>query len=117
METGKYNIKARQGSTFVLNFTISTDGTPWNLGTGSTYTAAMQVRTSTASSKKILSLTSSSGITLGGAAGTVAVTVSAATMAAITANTYVYDFELTYPDGTVVALLEGKFTISAEVTK
>jgi len=114
METGKYNIKARQGSTFTLNFTISTDGTPWNL-TG--YTAAMQVRTSTSSSNKTLSLTSSSGITLGGAAGTVAVTASAATMAAIPAGSYVYDFELTYPDGTVVALLEGKFTISAEVTK
>jgi len=114
VETGKYNIKARQGSTFNFNFTISTDGTPWNL-TG--YSAAMQVRTSASSSKKILSLTSSSGITLGGAAGTVAVTASAATLAAIPASTYVYDFELTYPNGTVVALLEGKFTISAEVTK
>ena len=114
MDTGKYNIKARQGSTFNFNFTISTDGTVWNL-TG--YSAAMQVRSSASSSKKVLSFSSSSGITLGGSAGTVAVTAPAATMAAITANSYVYDFELTYPNGTVVALLEGKFIVSAEVTK
>lgn len=115
METGKYNIKARQGSTFTLNFTISTDGAPWsNL---ETYSAAMQVRSSTSSSKTILSLTKGSGITLGATTGAVAVTASAATMAAIPANTYVYDFELTYPDGTVIALMEGKFIVSAEVTK
>jgi hypothetical protein len=115
METGKHNIKARQGSTFNFNFTISTDDVAWPLL--ETYSAAMQVRASVTSSKKILSLTSGSGITLGATTGGVAVTVSAATMAAIPASTYVYDFELTYPDGTVVALLEGKFTISAEVTK
>lgn len=115
METGRYNIKARQGSTFNFNFTISTDGTPWNLGVG--YSAAMQVRTSTSSSKTVLSLTTGSGITLGGALGTVACVVSAATMATISAGNYVYDFELTYPDGTVVALLEGKFIVSPEVTK
>jgi len=114
VDTGKYNIKARQGSTFTLSFTISTGGTVWDL-TG--YSARMQVRASTTSTTKILNLATGSGITLGGAAGTVTCTASAATMAGIAANTYVYDIELVYPDGTVNALLEGKFTVTAEVTK
>lgn len=114
METGNYNITARQGSTFNLNFTIDTDGTVWNL-TG--YTAAMQVRKATTSSTAILSLTSTSGITLGGAAGTVAVTASASTLASLPVGTWVYDLELTSGNGTVYAVLSGKFIIKAEVTK
>lgn len=114
METGNYNITARQGSTFNLNFTIDTNGTVWNL-TG--YTAAMQVRKATTSSTAILSLTSTSGITLGGAAGTVAVTASASTLAALPAGTWVYDLELTSGSSIVYAVLSGKFIIKAEVTK
>jgi hypothetical protein len=114
METGSYNIVARQGSTFNLNFTIDTDGTVWNLTNSS---AAMQVRKSTTSSTAILSLTSSSGITLGGTAGTVAMTASASTMAALPAGTWVYDIELTSSNGTVYAILQGKFIINPEVTR
>lgn len=114
METGNYNITTRQGSTFNLNFTIDTDGTPWNL-TG--YSAAMQVRKATTSSTAILSLASGSGITLGGTAGTVAVTASASTMASLPAGSWVYDLELTSGNGTVYAILSGKFIVKAEVTK
>jgi len=114
VETGSYNIVARQGSTFNLNFTIDTDGDEWNL---TTYTARMQVRKATTSSTAILSLTSSSGITLGGTAGTVAVTASAATMAALPAGTWVYDLELVSGSGIVYAILEGKFIVKPEVTR
>jgi hypothetical protein len=114
VETGNYNITARQGSTFNLNFTIDTNGTVWNL---TNYSAAMQVRKSITSSKAILSLTSSSGITLGGTAGTVAVTASASTMAALPAGSWVYDLELTSANGTVYAVLSGKFIINPEVTR
>jgi hypothetical protein len=123
VDTGKYNIKARQGSTFSFLFTITSDSNItisnptglWNL-TG--YSAAMQVRSSTSSTTKILSLSTSSGIALGGTAGTVTCTASATTMAAIKAGSYVYDIELTEPStGVVYALLEGKFTVTAEVTK
>jgi hypothetical protein len=114
VETGSYNIVARQGSTFNLKFVIDTDGTKWNL---TNYTAAMQVRKSTTSSTAILSLTSGSGITLGGTAGTVAVTASASTMAALPAGTWVYDLELTSGGGITYAVLEGKFIIKPEVTR
>jgi hypothetical protein len=114
METGTYPLSARQGSTFNLSFTIATDGDLWDL-TG--YTASMQVRKSVQSSTAILSLTNSSGITLGGAAGSVAVTVSATKMASLPAGTWVYDLELTAPNGTAYAILQGKFVIKPEVTR
>ena len=114
METGIYNLTGRQGSTFNLDFTIDTDGTAWNLAG---YTAAMQVRKATTSSTALLSLTEGSGITFVEATGSVAVSVSASTMSSLPAGTWVYDLELTAPNGTVYALLAGKFTINAEVTK
>lgn len=113
METGSYNIVARQGSTFNLNFVIDTDGTKWSL---SGYTAAMQVRRSTASTTAILSLSTDSGITLNTTPGSVAVTASASTMAALPAGTWVYDIELSNA-GITYAVLEGKFIIKPEVTK
>jgi hypothetical protein len=113
VETGSYNITARQGSTFNLSFTIDTDGTFWNL---SGYTAAMQVRKSTAATTAILSLTSGSGITLGTTNGSVAVTASSATMSSLPAGTWVYDLELINGEETY-AILEGKFIVKPEVTR
>ena len=60
MSAGIYNIKAEQGSTFVFSFTITTDGTAWNL-TG--YSGRMQVRSSYQSTTKILDLVSPTNIT------------------------------------------------------
>lgn len=115
MATGKYNITANQGETFNFSFTISTDGTPWDL-TG--YTARMQVRTTVEATTKLLDLTSTDGdITLGGVAGTVAITVSATDMAALIAGRHVYDLEVVSAGGTVYRILEGKFSVKAEVTR
>jgi hypothetical protein len=109
-----YNISVYQGDTFTLQFTIDTDGVLLDL---TSYTAAMQVRPFAASTTKILDLTSSSGITLGGVAGTVAVNVSAATMAAAAVGRHVYDFELTSPSGIKTKILVGAFIIIQEVTR
>jgi hypothetical protein len=76
----------------------------------------MQVRASYSSATAIISLTNGSGITLGGAAGTIQLSISAVTTAALTAGTYVYDLELTYA-GTVTRLLEGQFVVTPEVTQ
>jgi hypothetical protein len=110
---GKYNITAYQGATYDLNLNWKIGGTAVNL-TG--YTAAMQVRESYNSPTTILSLTSGSGITLGGTAGTIAIAVSAATMGSAIPGNYVYDLELTQASQ-VTRLLQGSFNISAEVTK
>jgi hypothetical protein len=108
-----YNITAYQGATFDLTLTWTIDGTPVNL---STYSARMKVKSAPLSTESVISLTNGSGITLGGSAGTIALLVSASTMAGISAGTYVYDLEL--DSGTVVTrLMQGKFSVQAEVTK
>lgn len=114
MTAGTYNIVAEQGTTFTLSFSIDTNGTPWDL---TSYTAAMQVRPFVESTTKILDLTSSSGITLGGTSGTVTVSVSATTMAAKPAGRHVYDLELTSAGGVVTKVLTGTFIIIPEVTR
>jgi len=113
MSAGKYNITADQGSTFKLDFTVTTDGAGWNL---STYSARMQVRTSVGASTTLLSLVSPTNITLG-SSGTVSIVVSAATMATVVAGRFVYDFEVESAGGEVTRILEGKFTVKAEVTR
>jgi hypothetical protein len=106
-------ILCREGETFSRTVTWSVNGAPVDL-TG--YTDAMQVRASYSSATAIISLTNGSGITLGGAAGTIQLSISAVTTAALTAGTYVYDLELTYA-GTVTRLLEGQFVVTPEVTQ
>lgn len=114
MAAGKYNIKVEQGATFILDFTIKTGSTPWNL-TG--YSARMQVRTSVNASTTLLSITNSNYITLGGSAGTVAISVPASMTDDLIAGRHVYDFELVSSGGQVWRVLEGKFTVSPEVTR
>lgn len=111
---GKYNINADQGSTFSFQFTMKTNGTAWNL-TG--YTARMQVRTDASSTTVLISATTTNGyIVLGGAAGTVTVTIPATVMETVAAGKNVYDIELV--NGTTVyRVLEGKFNVKQEVTR
>ena len=111
--SAKHNLVCEEGATFTFNFTIKTSNTPWNL-TG--YTATMTVRPFVGSTETTILATNTNGrITLGGAAGTVAVTLSAATTAAFDAGKYVYDLVL--DSGTVVTrLLEGKFVVTPSVT-
>jgi hypothetical protein len=108
-----YNITAYQGATYDLNLTWAIGGTAVNL---TNYTAAMQVRENAQATATILSLTNGSGITLGGTAGTIAVNVTATTMGAAVAGFYVYDLELS-SGSQVTRLLQGGFTIQAEVTR
>lgn len=114
MASNIYNIAAEQGSTFTLKFDIKVDGVTQML---SGYSARMQVRTSTSSTTKILDLVSPTNITINNSTGLITVTVSAASMAAVTAGKYVYDIELIATDGTVIKPLKGKFNVEAEVTK
>lgn len=108
--SGKYNITAEQGATFKLNFTVTTDGTPWNL---TSYTGAMQVRQSYADTTILINVTD---ITMTNQ-GKVSVVVDAATMATVPSGRWVYDLEITSSGGEVTRLLEGKFVVSPEVTR
>jgi len=118
LPAGSYNIVCDQGATFGLSMTYKdANGTVINL-TG--YTARMQVRSKANASTTIVSLTSSpaAGITLGGAAGTIVISISATSTAALEPGDYVYDLELVNTSSTAVTrLVQGRFRVSAEVTK
>jgi hypothetical protein len=110
---GTYNINCPQGATFDRTFTITVGGTAMNL-TG--YTAAMQVREAAGAATALLSLTNSSGITLGGTAGTIGVVVAATASAAVAPGSYSYDLELN-SGGTITRLLEGSFNVTGNITR
>jgi hypothetical protein len=111
-EPGVYNIQAYAGATFDRSFSIQVGGTALNL-TG--FTSAMQVRSAADASSALISLTSGSGITLGGTAGTIDVLISASQMN-VDAGSYSYDLELV--NGAVVyRVLQGAFNVSGNVTR
>lgn len=110
--SAKYNIVCEQATTFNLQFTIQTANVPWDL-TG--YSATMTIRPFVGANTTTLVLTDGDGITLGGIAGTVNITIDSATTADLSPSRYVYDFVL--DSGSVVTrLLEGKFVVTAGVT-
>ena len=101
-----------QATTFTINFTIQTGNTLFDL---TNYSSTMTIRPFVGANTTTLVLTNGNGITLGGAAGTVAITISAATTADFEPSRYAYDFML--DSGSVVTrLLEGKFIVTAGVT-
>lgn len=110
---GTYNITCPQGATWDKTFTVNVGGTALDL-TG--YTAAMQVRESVGATATLVSLTNGSGITLGGTAGTIGVTISSTASAAISAGSYSYDLELN-SGSTITRLLEGAFNVTGNVTR
>lgn len=115
MTAGIYNIVADQGATFgrVLTWKDST-GALVNL---TNYTAQMQIRETLDASTAVLTLsTSNSRIALGGAAGTITLTVQASDFT-LAEGQYVYDLELTSSGGAVTRLVMGTFTVRGEVTR
>jgi hypothetical protein len=115
MALSSYDISADQGSDLDTLITYTDDsGLPVNL-TGCS--ARMQVRQFAGSSASRLSLTSSSGITLGGVLGTIRISISAAALSLVPAGSYVYDIELVDTTQVVLKILSGKFVVNAEVTK
>jgi len=113
---GRLNMNCYQGASFDYTLTWQTGGTPVNL---SGYTARMQVRDTYDGGSAIVSISSGTGITLGGTAGTILVALTATQTAAIDATPsgqYVYDLELV-SGSTVTRLVEGTFIVSPEVTR
>lgn len=104
-----------QGASWRLLLLWNGDSSPINL-TG--YTARMQIRKSATSSAALLELTTeNSRITLGGVAGTITLTLTAADTAAITWTSGVYDLELVDSGGGVRRLIQGAVRVSREVTR
>lgn len=115
MTPATYDIAIYQGSTWARQLTWLDDaGDPFNL-TG--YTARMQVRDQQ-NSVELLELTTEDGrIALGGAAGTISLTLTAAETAALTWVWGVYDLELVSSGGITTRLIQGRAVVDAEVTR
>lgn len=116
MPAATYNIICEQGAT--LDRTLTLKDSAGSLANLTGFTARMQVRTAAGSSSVTLELSNDNNrIILGGPLGTVKLKVSAAVTAALTPSDYVYDLEITAPNGDVTRLVEGKFKVKAEVTR
>lgn len=115
-DPGRYDFTIYQGASFDRTFTWQT-GDPATAVNLTGYTGRMQIRQAVGSPAAVIELTTSNGrMTLGGAAGTVAIAITAADTADLAAGQFVYDLEL-INGATVTRLLEGRATISAEVTR
>lgn len=81
------------------------------------YTARMQLRSLPNDTVAVLTLTETSGITIDGPSGTLAVRATAAQTGAIIAGPYYYDLEITSPTGVKTRIVQGELNVNAEVTR
>ena len=108
-----YGFTADKGATFTQ--VIKWKDANKNLINLSGYTAEMVIREKTTATNVVLTLSTTNGrISLGGADGTVTLTVSASDMD-INAGQYTYTLELTSASGEVTRLLMGAFVVRPDV--
>lgn len=82
------------------------------------FSARMQARLTPASNNVLLDVSTANGkLTLGGALGTLSMTLSAAETAALTFESASYDLELIAANGRVDRILKGTITLDTEVTR
>lgn len=111
MAAGTYNFTIEQGTTFNRVLTLQENGSAMNL-TG--YSVASQIRSTHDSS----SVTGTISCTISNASnGEITLTMTNSTTSGIEEGIYVYDIEITSGAGSVTRILEGKVTVSPEVTR
>tara|TARA_R110001599_G_scaffold89005_1_gene236073 strand:- start:399 stop:749 length:351 start_codon:yes stop_codon:yes gene_type:complete len=116
MSAGYHHFVIEQGATFSQVLTLKdSSGSLINL-TGYA-SAEMDLRKNPESSAAVVTLTTgNSGITLGGTAGTVTLTISAADTADLTAGDGVYDLELV-SGSNIYRVLEGTYSIRRNISR
>jgi hypothetical protein len=110
IEPGEFNdfeIRTGQTWSYTLTWTDST-GALVNL-TG--YSATMKAKADPNDTTAIFTLTSGSGITLGGVAGTIIIALSATETAALLSGVYYYDLLLTSGGSTKDYLIYGTLSV------
>jgi hypothetical protein len=113
---GNYDITIYQGTTFNQQFTWKDQNNMLINLTG--FLARMMARTSIDVAIPFITLTSAGGgIALGGAAGTITLSMSDTLTSALSPVSGVYDLEVVDGAGTVTRLLQGNLIVSAEVTR
>jgi hypothetical protein len=111
----KYNVKLDQGSDYGLTIVYKdATGNAINLAG---YTARMYVRTTYTTPTTIIQLPTENGmITIDSANGSLTLAITAANTTNLAAANSVYDLELV-AGASVTRIMEGKFTVTPEVTK
>ena len=113
MKPGRYNFTTVQGDTFHSEPVWKINTTPVNV-TG--YSALMQIKRAV-DGTLIIELSSANGrIIVGTTDGKFTLNLTAAQTSALPMGNFVYDLQLTAPDGTVTTLLQGGFTINPQVS-
>lgn len=114
MAAGYYDFTCEQGAQFQKRLRVTTAAGALDF---SGFAAAMHVRYRIESTEHMVELTTGNGrIVLGGAAGTMDLTIPSAITATIPKDG-VYDIEITDQGGEVHRLLKGKFILDKEVTR
>lgn len=117
MTAGNHNFIMEQGATFKRDiFVKDSAGNPWDL-TG--YSARMQIRQTVDDPSTLLDISTATGeITITAASGLVTIEVPATTTETLSwTGDAVYDLELEDGSGFVTRLIQGKVTLSLEVTR
>jgi hypothetical protein len=116
MAAATYDLMIEQGTTWVRTLTLrNSDDALINL-TG--YSARMSVRQKIESTTTLLDLTVANGrVALGGAAGTIILTLTATETAALSFALAMYDIEMVSGAGVVTRLMRGRITLNKEVTR
>lgn len=116
-KAGALDFEIEQGATFstVITWQAGTPAAPVDL-TG--YSARAKLRDGDETGAVVVSLTSTpaAGLTLGGTAGTLTLTITDEQTALITADGGPWDLELEDAGGAVRRLLRGKWKVIKEVT-
>tara|TARA_Y100000592_G_C5475157_1_gene321858 strand:- start:46 stop:381 length:336 start_codon:yes stop_codon:yes gene_type:complete len=111
MSAGIHNFTLEQGTTFQKVITVKQDGSALNL---SGYQARSQLRTTHDASTKALDFTVQ---VTEATNGKITISATASDTAGVEEGIYVYDLEIESSGGVVTRLIEGKVTVTPEVTR
>lgn len=116
MTAGRFEMVIEQGATYRQIFEWRDEN--GNLIDVTGMTAKMQIRRSYDNPAPMVTLTDSTGITLGGVAGTVLVVITDEITQTLSPSVAgVYDIELYSSDGAVERFLEGSVRVTSQVTR
>lgn len=104
---GNFPITAYYKGDFALQFAFTSGGSPYTL-TGATATFVISEKNGTAA----LSLSSGSGLTITGAAGTIDLAITNAQIVALATQEYNYEMIVTLSGGSVWPVVDGAFIVS-----
>ena len=117
MSAGFYHFIIEQGATFKKILTLK-DSSSVAINLTGYSGAEMDLRLDQDESSEVLTLTTANGrISLGGAAGTLTLEISATDTTNLTPGDGVYDLELTDASGKVDRILEGTYSIRGNVSR